>query len=227
MKSVVILITSIFCMFVAIPLTTYHGYEYYKNRKYVEFKKRYATITIYEIIFAVFKFLLDAIAMFIIWFNQNAIATEIHGKTPDTLITVANILGDCFIFCQTMRFFLLSFSINLSNVLSHSNEWRQIINPEDTTYTTKMGWYLTKKHKYGSMKWVAKAFSPLFLFVICTDILNGSVGDYILHGSETTLSIIDIVNSSFGIIIYIPMFCLYFTIPKFKDNFFISEELKW
>eukprot|EP01084_Bolivina_argentea_P039166 72403_1 len=101
----VVLMVSIFCMFIATPLTTYHGYKYYKNRNYVEFKKRYALITVYEITFAAFKFICNAISMFMIWFHQSNITSTSWGYLPDILVLIANILWQSTVFCQTLRFF--------------------------------------------------------------------------------------------------------------------------
>eukprot|EP01084_Bolivina_argentea_P211700 360056_1 len=221
-----ILITSIFCIFIAFPLTVYHGCKYYRNRNYVEFKKRYANITLYEITFTAIKFLLDAIAMFMIWLQHGNLSSHTtYGYTPDIIISIANIFYYCTIFCQTLRFFLLSFSVNLSKVLSHNNEWKSIINSKDTTQTDKIKWYLKRKPKYSSITWLSKLFLPFFIVFCSFEVFNELIGDE-LKASENIMTICDIINSSLDVIIYVPMFCLYFTIPKFNDNFFISGELK-
>ena len=70
-SQVIDVINAIFCIVIAVPLISYHGYKYYLNRNHIVFSKRYAFITIIEVIFAVIKFLIDSILFIVLSHQKN------------------------------------------------------------------------------------------------------------------------------------------------------------
>ena len=96
------LISGIFCLLIAVPLISYHAYKYHQNRYHVIYQKRYAFITIYENIIAIFKFSMDGL-QFLASFAQNSNITYKHWQyIADWLALFGNIAIHFIVLCMTL-----------------------------------------------------------------------------------------------------------------------------
>eukprot|EP01084_Bolivina_argentea_P063843 116469_1 len=173
----------IFYLLVIVPLLIYHGYKYYLNRTHIVFIKRYAFVTIYEVGFAVIKTALDSLSLFLQWYYNGKISTFDFNIVPDLLMLMANILWGATVLCCGIRFFILSYNLNLTNLLLNS-KWQSIINPHDATLNSKMEWYLNKKNTFNNIKWIAKIFSPLFIILVIPSMLSSQLATHYFNYSN-------------------------------------------
>lgn len=220
------LINGCFCIFIAVPLLMHNGYKYYLNRNDAIFIKRHSYITVIEVVTAIIKFLLNGSQCIIIFLTTGKSNTYYLNYVPDTLQTLANICYDIINYLWLIRFFLLSFDLNMTNLFL-GYEWQRIINPQNIKQDSKLLWYLAKKASYGNWKWVSRLF--LIVLVIC--IINDCIASqlaykYILSSSDDTYNYIQEIGFGTTAVPQLILVIIYFTIPKVRDNFYISGELK-
>eukprot|EP01084_Bolivina_argentea_P257444 433744_1 len=168
LENVVVLTTSAFCILIAVPLLLYHGYKYYLNKGNVIFYKRYASITICEVMLAVIKFILDGTALFVIamFVSTNNDDSVYNLKMiPDLMVTIANIPLDFITYLWVIRFVLLSFNLNFTNVMLNY-KWQHIINPNDAIQDSKLLWYQNNKSRFNNISWLAKLLCPVVIIQI-------------------------------------------------------------
>ena len=218
-QGIIGLIPSSFAILIAIPLIAINGYKYYLNRNHIVFKKRYAFITNYEVIIALFNFTCYAWAYFLFWSNENSIF-------GDFMVFLNNTCMNLLKYCWIIRFFLLSYDLNLTNVLINYS-WQSVLNPTDSNKNIKLDWYLQNKSKYNNFKWISKVLVPFLILTIFIDFMDTKLIAICLKYSHNTYQIINIVNIINILPSWIILFIIYYTIPTINDNFYISWELKY
>ena len=143
-----IIITSILCYFIYIPLTIYHGHRFYLHHRNIVFSKRYSVITIYEIILMTIK---------IIWVPIEHLSeyyTKANHPWHQLSLLVNISLAYLVLYCWVWRQWLTHFDIVLTATIEN-NQWRVYIDPEyeDQQLDATTKWYLENKRTFGNFKW--------------------------------------------------------------------------
>ena len=221
-----IIISSFICFFVYIPLSMYYGYKFYLHHSHMVFSKRYSKITLYEIILMIIK---------IIWVPVEHLSEYYfkshHKSLEHQFILLGNIILAYFIlYCWVWRQWLSSYDINLTSCIVN-NQWRIYIDPEfeESQLTINTKWYLQNKHRYGNYLWVRNR-----LFIIAIICILITFFALFLASEDQKLSHDDKMWFYMACICLIPYFSpmvfliiIYKWTPKFEDNYFIQQELKY
>eukprot|EP01084_Bolivina_argentea_P273108 465149_1 len=209
----IVLVAIIICVY--IPLSIYHGYQYYKQRNHIILQKRYSSIMIYEIIVIILKMLVDAI--------RDALKLYVHSS--NYIYLAVNIFGGLLykvmISIWVWRFWCLHFDYCWTDIMFRE-QWKCIINntinPEN--------FYLSKKSTFGNKRWIFKVFIlPLIIFTFLTTDILRFILSHIMYFDNKTVNTVKLCSVPISIGPAILLTILYFKIPKFKDHFFIKNEL--
>eukprot|EP01084_Bolivina_argentea_P263319 445629_1 len=188
-----------------LPLTVCYGYTYYKQINHVALKERYASIGILEIFGSSMGILFGALRFI-----------NINNAIYQLFVRLCYFITSCFvIICWIWRFWMISFSMNHSVSLGNQ-QWIYIINP-NSIQLSKHKWYLQNVHKFGNSKLIGYYIAAPFLLCVSVPFV---VMFFYAHNSRRYYTIA--IFSVFLVMLLI----IYFKIPKFKDEFFISDELK-
>lgn len=217
-----IIISSFICFFVYIPLALFYGYKFYLNHDHIIFAKRYSSITLYEIIFMIIK---------IIWVPIEHLSEYYTGpkQWEHQLILLGNIvLAYLVLYCWVWRQWLSSYDINLTHTVVN-NQWRLYIDPEfeESQLKTKVKWYLENKKTYGNYKWVRNRL--LLIVILCINITFWCLfyaayyndNDERLWFYMFCICLIPYLSPMIFLLI------IFKKTPKFEDNYFIQQELKY
>eukprot|EP01084_Bolivina_argentea_P185307 319556_1 len=217
-----------FCIAIAIPLIGYHGLKYFKNRDHVVFEKRYANITICEVVLAIIKFGSMGVYMIftaIVSKKGRHITDSWSTIEADVVYIICEIGNICFLlifYCWLIRFTVLSFDLKFT-VLLKENEWKSII---DKSYeqNKRLEWFENNRNRFGNFRFVRLILFPFILYMIIVNVILALqyIKLYKLL-SNKSLSIIDMSNH---FVLLLLLLFIYRTVPKIMDNFFISAELK-
>eukprot|EP01084_Bolivina_argentea_P284460 487521_1 len=217
-------------LFIYIPLAIYHSKKYYSNRNHIVYKARYANITIYEATFVVIKILYSCFAN-AIWVIM---ITDGNNQTYDFVAQLADI-GDTIlayfvIYSWIWRIWMISYNMIWTNsVMNH--EWKQIINPlyteQSIASSHKVNWYLSNKQTYGNYKWVQWRLLLIILISSLINVTGDFVSVYYLKNNNELLYLCQICASIPWIIPYITLIIIWFITPKYIDNFYVLQELKY
>eukprot|EP01084_Bolivina_argentea_P177653 307191_1 len=204
-----------------IPLLIYYGWKYYQNRNHVALKQRYASITIMEIIWTLMNTIAINVMQFYFLYNYKhfVLTTKDHNLIYLTCAVPAAIGLSC---CWIWRFWMIKFDMKFA-IATSNNQWIYIIDP-NAMQLAQSRWYLTHKNTFGNIRWCGyHVIVPCILFWI---IFTAFSVYATLTEWTATLKIIYLSDSITAFLLWIILFAVYFTFPRFHDFFYISDELK-
>eukprot|EP01084_Bolivina_argentea_P194521 333762_1 len=219
-----IIISSFICFFVYTPLGVYYGWKFYLNHSHIIFAKRYSKITLYEIVLMTIK---------IIWvpIEQLSDYYTAHNDWSHQLILLGNIiLAYLVLYCWVWRQWLCHFDIVLAATIVN-NQWRLYIDAEfeESQLNGSIKWYLQNKSTFGNYKWTRNRI--LIIAIICILVTFSALFSAAMvpswnHNPQMWFYM--------GLVCLIPYFSpmifliiIYIKTPKFDDNYFIQQELRY
>eukprot|EP01084_Bolivina_argentea_P158254 275693_1 len=216
-----------------LPLILYHGSNYYKNKNHIALKQRYANITITEIICCIIY--ITSWNAYEIFSNYNCFdnPNDTFWQIIYFILSATIQIFETFLYALwILRFWMIRFDMKFSIAsIGEKDEfinkhWQQIIDPYSIE-SSKYKWYINKKMTLGNIRWMIKYFMlPWMIFWVlftCSSMYSAQCFTPICNIMYQVTGIGYMFDGAFT---WILLYIIYFTIPKFQDCFFISDELK-
>eukprot|EP01084_Bolivina_argentea_P043133 79483_1 len=214
---VVVYVTTAIDIGIYLPLLIYYGIQYYKYRSQPVLKKRYASITIIELIIICIGIVTGSIM------NIFILKDSLSAWTRSIRLCIAAIAIIMTVSCWILRFWMLYFGMKWHLAIMNQ-KWICIINAN----ATNSNWFILNKNTFGNVKWCAYR---MLLWIIFGSIIT--IAEQIIFNAHTNYlpdSVVFVLYALwfvfYGGLPLIVLFVIYFHLPLFQDNFYISKELK-
>lgn len=219
-KNIITLIAIITCL-IAMILMSFHAYRYFKFRKHMVLKKRFAEVTLFVYLCQMLKQFTWMLLLInnLLWYHNNRQSQyyDYYLLWKIIRIPITYYLYFCCIFGWIARFWISNYTMHLSKE-SLQNKWQSIINSSMTK-----NWYIEHKNTLGNIKFI----SIIMMLILIIIVGSLSYLKYTKNGDNNEKSEIVIGIEIFTCLVStLILYAIYQRIPVLDDNFFIYEELK-